>query len=77
MNGRKAKGYLTPMDIGTVRLVGWRLPGFLSQFNIFLFLLLLGSRLVCELGPVSIPKDHGALRRLADKAWNEKRKHIH
>lgn len=33
--------------------------GFLSQFNIFLFLLLLGSRLVCELGPVSIPKAHG------------------
>lgn len=49
-----------PDDIGTVRLVGWlMMVSCPNSINIFLFLLLLGSRLVCELGPVSIPKAHG------------------
>ena len=61
VKGRK-KGYMVsdPDDIGTVRLVGWLMmvscPN--STYS-FLFLLLLGSRLVCELGPVSIPSAHG------------------
>ncbi|PPD68225.1 hypothetical protein GOBAR_DD34897 [Gossypium barbadense] len=60
VKGRK-KGYMVsdPDDIGTVRLVGWlMMVSCPNSVNIFLFLLLLGSRLVCELGPVLIPKAH-------------------
>lgn len=65
VKGRK-KGYMVsdPDDIGTVRLVGWLMM--VSCTNSTYSFFFLGSRLVCELGPLSIPKAHGAVR---DRQW--------
>lgn len=61
--GKRGYRVSDPDDIGTVRLVGWLMmvscPNSTYSF-------LCGSRLVCELGPVSIPKAHGAVR---DRQW--------